>query len=488
MKSNISDIVSTIYQERCRSIAAEGPSLGCSVPSTRQVPLTSVDSILQEPVMICEIKRSSPSKGIIADRLDPVTQAGIYHRQGIKIVSVLTEERYFHGSLNDLIKVKQTYPDLAALRKDFLSSKQDIDISYRAGADLVLLIASLLSKEELFNLYYHILSYGMTPLVEVHSADDIKRVRHLAPILTGINCRDLKTFTVDRLYPVKQKQLIDWPTKLVYESGIREAEDACFAGRQGFHAILVGESVVRDPSRIPLIRKGFKEGRAFDEASDFWTKLMQRRTYGRPLVKICGITNHKDAETATSLGADVLGFIFAPSPREVNAAFVETLEDLQVIKVAVVVDAGGDNSRYLEAKRLLDSGIIDALQLHGNEQPDVCRPLGYPYYKALRIRHEEDVSAIERYRPPRVLIDAYHPRKQGGTGRRIDENIVYAAMKIQPVWIAGGITAENVGEMVRKFKPELIDVSSGIEYAPGRKDTIKMKRLFRSLENCHEYE
>ncbi len=484
------DIRMEILTRRRQRITEEGFGLSADVPTERKAALVPVDDIMKEPFVICEIKRASPSRGTISMDMDPVEQAGIYREMGCSVVSVLTEEDHFHGSLYDLMRVKEAYPDLAVLRKDFLFCKEDIDSSYRAGADLVLLIASLLSEEELSYLYQYTRSYGMIPLVEVHDASDMRRVRGTAPLLTGINCRDLTTFKVDRLFPVLQRPMVDWPTVLVYESGIWTEEDAFFAGRQGFHALLVGESVVRNPESIPDLSDGLVRGAesyasAAPDPEDFWSKLMRQKRPDRPLVKVCGITNRDDAELAVRCGADILGFICADSPREVDAAFIESLCDLDVLKVAVVVDAGDDKDRFQKVKMLMEKGAIDAIQFHGDESPEACIRLGYPYYKALRLRDEHDVSRVKEYRSPRVLIDAYHPMLHGGTGRQLDEKLVDAVRRSSVLWLAGGITPENVKEVIERYLPELIDVSSGLERSPGRKDPEKMRRFFQTIEGVY---
>ncbi len=481
------DIRLRIFSDRKKRIAEEGFSLGVYVPDERILPCVDALASITDTRLICEVKRSSPSKGIIDGRLDPVKQAGVYHAAGVRVVSVLTEEDYFSGSLQDLIEVKRAYPDLAVLRKDFLYCEEDIDISFRAGADLVLLIASLLSAAELGHLYRYTLEKGMTPLVEVHSTDDIDKVRPFRPLLTGINCRNLKTFTIDRLFPVGQKQQIDWETSIVYESGIWGYEDAFLAGNQGFSALLIGESVVRDPKRIPKIRDGLTDGiAAMGAKSRFWERIAFLKGRKKPIVKICGITNREDAEEAVRCGADILGFIFADSPRETDPGFVRSLAGLEVLKVAVIVDADTDNRRLRDVNDLLDARFIDAVQFHGDEPADACFDLSYPYYKAFRLKDEESIMGMRAYHCPRVLIDAYHPALHGGTGKQIDAAIVEEVSKGYDLWIAGGVTQENVAELVRTFSPELIDISSGVESYPGKKDGQRLKLLFDTIEGLYE--
>ncbi|MDA3834046.1 MAG: bifunctional indole-3-glycerol phosphate synthase/phosphoribosylanthranilate isomerase [Spirochaetales bacterium] len=483
------DIRMEILNNRKRRIAAEGFGLSTKVPNSRTGLVVPVEELLIDPLVICEVKRVSPSKGDIDLNIDPVKLAGIYQQKGAAAVSVLTEEDYFKGSLDDLIRIKQSCPDLAVLRKDFLFCRRDIDVSYRAGADMVLLIASLLSEHELEDLYHLTLSYGMLPLVEVHDAEDIRKARIVTPILTGINSRDLKNFTVDSLFPIIQSHLIDWPTALVFESGIRDFYDAEFAGKHGFRALLAGESVVHNPDVIPDLITGldigtdnYKQMQKRRIPGDFWTRLTAGKKVNRPLVKICGITNREDAELAEGLGADCIGFVLAKSPRKAQLSLIEELQDLEILKCAVVVDVDQDGELKQQLEDLLRRGVLDVVQFHGDEPPQFCREFSFPWFKALRIRRAEQIAEVSQYRSPRVLIDAFSPAGYGGTGKQIRPDLIKSAGNDLPLWLAGGLNPENIRDMLLEYQPELVDVSSGLELAPGRKDPQKMRNFFKEIE------
>ena len=139
----------------------------------------------------------------------------------------------------------------------------------------------------------------------------------------------------------------------------------------------------------------------------FWAQVFAARHRlagsGRPMIKVCGITRRADAELAVELGADLLGFILAPSPRRARPEAIRALAGLPVLKVGVVVN---DVS---EARPLLHDGCLDALQLHGDEQPGECYEIAFPYYKALRVGAPAHLEAEAAYRCPRVLLDAYSP-------------------------------------------------------------------------------
>jgi indole-3-glycerol phosphate synthase/phosphoribosylanthranilate isomerase len=305
----------------------------------------------------------------------------------------------------------------------------------------------------------------------------VARARHLRPSLTGINCRDLATFAVDLLEPLRLARLVDWPTRLVFESGIRGEEDALLALSSGFHGILAGEAVMRDPAAIDSILRAFHRGPGGDGRPSFWRKLAERQRPGLPLVKVCGITREEDAKRAADLGADVLGFILAPSPRRVDPGLPARIRLPGVLKAAVVTDAEGATA----AARLAAEGAIDAVQFHGEEAPEECFRAAFPYYKALRLRGPADVAAMAAYRCPRVLVDAYSGEARGGTGRAVPRELVRQVKTRGPLWLAGGIGPENVRETIEAFSPELLDASSRLESSPGIKDPVKLRTFFKEM-------
>jgi len=200
-----------------------------------------------------------------------------------------------------------------------------------------------------------------------------------------------------------------------------------------------------------------------------------------PLVKICGLTRPQDVAAADEAGADILGFIVAAaSPRAVSTDFIRSIGPTRALKVAVVV--GADSEPMPAVRQLLKEGLLDAVQFHGEEAPEACAAAAYPYYKALPLRSSEDIQKIQQYHCPRVLVDAYHQGASGGTGRRIDDTLVEAAAKKQPLWLAGGLNAENIAEVVRRFRPELVDASSGLETSPGIKDPELIRRFIQTAK------
>lgn len=469
-------VLDEIAARRSERVTREGPALGVAVPVAREVPVVPFG---RDPFVVCEIKRRSPSRGDISAGLDPASQAARYVEAGIRSISVLTEEDHFGGSLADLIRVKTAFPNAAVLRKDFLLDEADIDLSYRAGADAVLLIAALLDRQRFEAMHRRAKALGLSALVEVHSAEEIECVRAAAPDLVGVNSRDLTTFNVDPLLPVRLRPLIDWSCRTIFESGVFGSEEAALAANAGFDGVLVGEAVVREPERIPAIISGLREP---GTEGRFWTRLFQRDPRRRgPLVKVCGITTAEDAAKADALGADLLGFIFAESPRRVDPALLRRLPETRARRVAVVVLNERADDIDPEIPALLADGFLDAVQLHGNESAAAVRSLQFPRYKALRPAAVAELDRVHEYGTLRTLVDAYSKNAYGGTGRRIAPGIVAAARRHGPLWMAGGIGADNAAQIILDYAPELIDASSRLESKPGRKDHELLTRFFEEI-------
>jgi len=187
-------------------------------------------------------------------------------------------------------------------------------------------------------------------------------------------------------------------------------------------------------------------------------------------VKICGITDVKDARLAARLGADALGFNFVPgSPRYIHPARAKAIiAALPPFVASVGVFANEDPDRIIEIARLCN---LDAVQLHGEETPAaVERVRGIRRIKAIRVRNARDVARCRRYRVDAYLLDAYVPGVRGGTGKSFNWELARQAEEFGPVILAGGLTPENVETAVRIARPYAVDTASGVEVEPGVKD------------------
>jgi phosphoribosylanthranilate isomerase len=199
-------------------------------------------------------------------------------------------------------------------------------------------------------------------------------------------------------------------------------------------------------------------------------------------VKICGITNLPDGMAAAEAGADALGFVFYDeSPRRISVeaatALIRQLPPF-VMKVGVFVNAPED----MVVRAIRECGL-NLVQFHGDESPEYCLQFGLMSMKAFRIRDAASLQALSGYPTDAWLLDAYTPDKPGGTGETFNWDLALEAQGLgRPIFLAGGLTAENVAEAVRRARPYGVDVSSGVEAAPGRKDYAKVIAFIRAAK------
>ena len=198
----------------------------------------------KDQAIIAEIKKASPSAGVISENFDPVTKAKEYEAFGASALSILTEEDYFLGSTQYLKDVKKT-SKLPILRKDFIVDIYQIYESKFIGSDCILLIASILSDEELNDFTQLADTLGLDYIIEVHNEDELKRVQDFSEAIIGVNNRDLKSFTVDIENSIRLKQLFNQDNLFVAESGIKGQSDINKLLRNGINIFLIGESLMK---------------------------------------------------------------------------------------------------------------------------------------------------------------------------------------------------------------------------------------------------
>jgi len=557
----VPDILDEIISRRREDYARLGPCFGEEIPLHR---MRALVPFLTEAGTILEIKRASPSKGNIAPDLDPVTLAKQYAGAGTRSISVLTERNFFKGALADLIAASSSCPGIAFLRKDFLLYEDEIEIAYRSGADAVLLIARILDQKLLLSMAAKCRSFGMTPFIEVREKGDVAKLVAAAKagkVLAGVNARDLATFSIDPLIPATLRSSL--PCRTVFESGASTPGACRFARQLGFDGILIGEAVARNPDGAGILVSAFLHARP-DWVGHFWREMGKRlsqrakripageetlaastheagdadgtRTADsastsdsastadrlpalRPLVKICGLTNAEDALLAADLGADMLGFVFAPSARAASGHTVREISSRLTVRsrpnasesvgalsgncssgsnltrnrpllVGVVVDM--DSAEAKESVSLVLEGILDAIQYHGDNADEVLPKIdaaggsyGIGRYCAVRLGSSDDLLRIDsllKNGEPRVLVDARVEGIAGGTGKTIPKALVRQVTERCGLWLAGGLNPSNVREYIEEFSPELIDASSGLESSPGKKDHSLLKSFFREIE------
>jgi len=358
--------------------------------------------------------------------------------------------------------------------------------------------------------------------VEVREGEDLAKLQHLlteGPVVAGVNSRDLNTFNVDPLIPAALRHAL--PERAVYESGIAGPAQAIWAGNLGYTGILVGEASAREPALAKDIVQAFLTSSA-NAQGNFYRKLAERRAERRegrfaerradlphelrtrrPLVKICGLKRREDALVAAKAGADLLGFVFAESPRRARAeelraahrAVQKAIDAGQLpyppLFVAVITSTEGPYTA--EAMALVKEGLVDALQFSGaideEQLPAVKNFLARSkaaHYLAKGIERASDVAQAQKLLANgevRLLLDAAKGGHSGGTGKTISLELLKKLKTESGLWLAGGLGPGRGRELIAALKPELVDASSALETAPGIKSAELMYSWIEELEN-----
>jgi indole-3-glycerol phosphate synthase/phosphoribosylanthranilate isomerase len=423
-------------------------SLGQEARPTRR----SLRAALARPGarFIMEVKRASPSQGPLRADVDPAAIARGY-RGAADAVSVLTDKPYFGGSLDDLGAVRAAF-DGPILAKDFVVDPRQVPEARIAGADAVLVMLSVLGDAEAAAVMDEARRLGMDVLVEAHDPAEVRRGVALGAAILGINNRDLKTLKVDLAVTERLAGLVPEGILLVSESGIENRADierlAPFAD-----AFLVGSSLMRAPDPALAARA---------------------LAYGR--VKVCGITNAGDAALAAEAGASFAGLIMVPgTPRAVTVdQALAAVDGLAIPRVGVF-----RNEKPMAVAQAAQALGLDAVQLHGDEDALYMRglrslvPEGTEIWAASAVG---DAAAEPRSGADRTVYDA----GAGGTGRTFDWSRLAGRPELGEAILAGGLTPANAAAAAR-VGAWALDVSSGIEAAPGRKDPTKLAAFFDAL-------
>jgi len=207
-------------------------------------------------------------------------------------------------------------------------------------------------------------------------------------------------------------------------------------------------------------------------------------------VKICGLTNFEDAQLSIQSGASALGFIFAESPRKVSKEIVrDIITKLEsdktnltsVFKVGVFV-----NEDAKKIIKIAEYCKLTHIQLHGDESPEYCEHIPFSIIKAFRVRDGSFVREIKKYQNIfAFLLDAYQKEIRGGTGKQFDYALLKDLPREKVFFLSGGLNPDNIVEAVKMANPDWVDVSSGIESSPGKKDKSKILKLFQNLKSAN---
>jgi indole-3-glycerol phosphate synthase/phosphoribosylanthranilate isomerase len=416
------------------------------------------------PAIIAEVKKASPSIGLLQADFDPARIAAAYERGGASALSVLTDESFFQGSLADLQSARAAV-SLPVIRKDFTVSSAHVLEAAAHGADAILLIVAILTERQIRDFREAAARYRMAALVEVHNRRELDIAIAAGSDLIGVNNRDLTTFEVSLETSLRLAEHMPAGAIRVSESGIHSAGDIAKLRAAGFTAFLVGGHLMKSSDPAAALRK-LLSGRVAKSAI---------------VLKICGITNQEDADAATAAGATAIGFNFYPrSPRYIapeRAAGISTASGVRRVGVFV-------NDSRQRVEEVVRIAALDVAQLHGDETP-ADYPATVAVWKAERMSRQFRFSDFKNLPAEALLLDGPAAELYGGAGKTFDWSLLDSttpAAAGRRIILAGGLDAGNVALAVAVAHPWGVDACSRIESAPGQKDHKKMNQFLQAAK------
>lgn len=399
--------------------------------------------------IIAEIKLASPSMGQIArEEVDPIQIAKEYEEQGVSAISVVCDQKFFNGSLDLLKEVSETTSRTPLLCKDFIIDDYQIYEARAMGADLILLIAALLTKEQITRFLGIIRSLKMLALCEVHNKEELEKVLGTSAKIIGINNRDLHTFQIDLKTTASLVPLIPSNKITISESGFQSSKDLVDLSKR-VNGILVGTALMKSDS--------------------IERKLMDLRGQ-KCKVKICGVQTVKEALFCEKMGISFIGLNFVPtSKRKIN------LEKAQKIckKVSTVKTVGVFMNQPLKTVEEIAKRLgLDYIQLSGEEDLKFIQTCTKPVIKTIRVLSEEDLIQAAQLRPHVYALLLDH--EQPGQGKSFDHDLLKEFEG--DFFLAGGINSSNAHALVEAYHPLGIDTASGVE-TEGQRDFQKIQNL-----------
>lgn len=458
---------------------------------------------------ICEVKKASPSKGIIAEHFPYLDIAKEYEVAGAAAISVLTEPDFFKGDKKYLQEIASTVK-IPVLRKDFIIDEYQIYQAKVWGASAILLICACLDMPTLTKFRELADSLGLSSLVEAHDEHEVQMAIDCGARIIGVNNRNLKDFTVDVQNSVRLRNLVQDDVIFVSESGLETPEDIQVLRDNNIGVALMGETFMRSPNKVEKLA------------------YLYGSTYYTPKVKMCGISKVETIPAVVEAKPDYMGLVFAPSKRQVTVDQAKTLveelhkqygnrysrEEVQcsndVVQDGAVIGAVQEGTATGDAhegtltstenasptlihqeaiktvgvfvNETLDNLVtiaketnLDVVQLHGDEDEAFIQSLkertNVEVWKAVQIRSAADAETWIDSSADMLLFDAYHKDERGGTGEVFDWSCLDEFER--PFMLAGGIDSTNVARAIRTVRPYGIDISSGIE-TDGVKDDEKI--------------
>lgn len=479
---------------------------------------------------ICEVKKASPSKGIIAEDFPYLEIAKEYEMAGAAAISVLTEPDFFLGSPQYLQEIAEVV-QIPVLRKDFIIDEYQIYEAKLWGASAILLIAAILNDETMACFHKLADSLGLSCLVEAHDETEVLRAVNIGARIIGVNNRNLKDFTVDVNNSIRLRKLVDDSVTFISESGLDTAADIQRLRDNKIHAALMGESFMRTkdkvaklaelygpirtkPSVYNRMERGLLENKEtsrksglipLKEKSLLLSKLEKLKLLETDSVteqnyevkiKFCGISQEDTVPVLAETRPDHVGFIFAPSKRQVTVEQAKSIT--RSLQDSIHTTSGNKccsrvgvfvNETIPTIVEIAKVVPLSVVQLHGDETVTYIETLrsqlqeeqleSIEIWKAIQVQGKEDILPWKQAPIDGLVVDAYSKEERGGTGKTIDWSLLDEVQV--PYYLAGGIGLHNVARAIRRLQPYGLDMSSSLE-TNGQKDVKKIKSMAQIIK------
>ncbi len=432
--------------------------------------------------VIPDIKVFSPKEGELLGGRDPVVYAEVLAAAGAPVLSVVTEETEFHGSMRMLEDICR-HVEIPVLRKDFIEDERDLDETVKAGASAILLMVSCLGEEKLERLYLKALDRGLMPLVETHTKEELDFAFRLGAPLIGINNRNILELERDDGDVRYASGLLEGACGrdafIVVESGLTCGDDVRTAVQAGADAVLTGTALLRAGDPVMMFRS------------------MSRRSG----LKICGVTNMRGVDICNALEADITGFVVeypVDVPWNIDRQQAKAL--IGKVKTKSCVVTGGRPEKVLEIARFLRPDMVQLHYMETLEETDrIAENLhnigielirSVPANSALRKQMfgteslADTIRLLESSQADYILIDSRDAGNAAAGGGKLsltEEERKSVKASSKKMILGGGITERNIKELLLEFLPDHMDVMTGAEDAPGLKSEKKIRAIMEAM-------
>lgn len=467
--------------------------------------------------IIGEIKPCSPSAGRLldADRLETIL--ALYKKHCVAI-SVLTDSEFFGGSFDLLARVKRE-TNLPVLCKDFIVSTEQIRLAKKAGADAILLIVKILSKDELIHLFNETNRQGLEAVVEINDKNDLEKLQAIKPQIVLINNRNLETMEIDLQTTARLANRLSPHVTVISASGIKTEADVRLL-QSSANKFLIGTSLLQSSDLDKKLNSLKSSGRGVGSLRSRTSRSSEHRSnrlqvgelnssdnQNAPQMKVCGITSASDALLAVNNGATFIGLIFAKnSPRCID---VETAQSICAAVRNKTKLVGVFQNQTIEfVNEIAEELDLDFVQLHGSEDADYIANCNRPVIKAIeyRIREGHAVEYNERSfqsfdvvlssggKPVTTLADFNRAKyilfdlpkvdmaETEVSASRTALAVLLSRQETQPFFIAGKLSHDTIRDAIALLKPFGIDLASAVEISPGIKSPQLLSQFCDSIK------